>query len=399
MKKILFVINTMGRAGAETALLELLRALSTSDVEISLYVLTGQGEMIEQLPDNVKLLNKKYYNCSVFTAEGKRRLLKTSLASLFRRANIIRLFPYLVKNFFVMLGKKQVYVDKLLWRVLSQGADFFEEQYDLAVAYIEGGSSYYVADHVNAKKKVAFFHTNYERAGYTRALDLDCYLKYDKIFPISEDGMENFLKYYPECKDNTEIFNNIINRDRILELSKQNGGFSDEYHGYRILSVGRLVALKEFHQSIRAMKLIKDKGIDAKWYILGEGELREELEALIKELDLCNDFFLLGAKDNPYVYMAQSDIYVHATRYEGRSIAIQEAQVLGCPILVSNVNGNRELVIHGKDGLICELTPEEICENVVWMFEHKDKAKEFGVAASNRHKNENTEINKLLSLI
>ena len=95
MKKILFVINTMGRAGAETALLELLRALSSSDVEISLYVLTGQGEMIEQLPDNVKLLNKKYYNCSVFTAEGKRRLLKTSLASLFRRANIIRLFPYL----------------------------------------------------------------------------------------------------------------------------------------------------------------------------------------------------------------------------------------------------------------------------------------------------------------
>ena len=48
MKKILFVINTLGRAGAETALLELLRRLDAEEYEISLYVLLGQGEMISQ---------------------------------------------------------------------------------------------------------------------------------------------------------------------------------------------------------------------------------------------------------------------------------------------------------------------------------------------------------------
>ena len=48
MKKILFVINTLGRAGAETALLELLRRLDAEEYEISLYVLLGRGEMISQ---------------------------------------------------------------------------------------------------------------------------------------------------------------------------------------------------------------------------------------------------------------------------------------------------------------------------------------------------------------
>lgn len=44
MKKILFVINTLGRAGAETALLELLNHLDTEKYEISLYVLLGRGK-------------------------------------------------------------------------------------------------------------------------------------------------------------------------------------------------------------------------------------------------------------------------------------------------------------------------------------------------------------------
>ena len=61
MKKILFVINTMGRAGAEMALLELLRCLVKDDgLELSLFVLTGQGEMISQVPEEVKLLNKNF---------------------------------------------------------------------------------------------------------------------------------------------------------------------------------------------------------------------------------------------------------------------------------------------------------------------------------------------------
>lgn len=399
MKKVLFVINTLGRAGAEMALLELLRQLSGHNVEISLYVLTGQGEMLDQLPAGVKLLNKKYFNCSVHTPQGKKKLALTSLKAMFRRATVIRRFPYLIAQLFSMIKNGKIMPDKLLWRVLSDGADFFAEEYDLAVAYIEGGSTYYVHDHVKAKKKAAFFHVDYSMAGYTRSLDKECYLQYDKVFPVSDEVKDSFLQVYPECKEKTEVFHNLINQERVHRLSKEEGGFSDDYDGYRILTVGRLMAQKDFAQSIEAMKLLKDKGIKARWYILGEGEERENLEKLISKLDLKNDFFLLGVTNNPYVYMAQADLYVHATRFEGKSIAIQEAQILGCSILVSDCSGNREQVLHGVDGLLCELTPECICDGVLTLLENEEKRKEYGKEAAKRKMTESTEIDKMLSLL
>ena len=60
MKEVLFVINTLGRAGAETAFLELLKGLDTQKIHVSLYVLMNQGEMVQELPEGVKLLNKQY---------------------------------------------------------------------------------------------------------------------------------------------------------------------------------------------------------------------------------------------------------------------------------------------------------------------------------------------------
>ena len=59
MKKILFVINTMDRAGAEMALLELLKNIPKEDFQLSLFVLTGQGKLASSLPTNVQLLNKE----------------------------------------------------------------------------------------------------------------------------------------------------------------------------------------------------------------------------------------------------------------------------------------------------------------------------------------------------
>ncbi len=400
MKKVLFVINTMSRAGAEMALLELLRNLnSREELELSLFVLTGQGELLKEVPDGVKILNREYNTCSVHTSEGKGHLMKTVLKSMLRRGTVVRLLPYLVKHLADMFGKNRIQPDKLLWRVLSDGAWHSEEFYDLAVAYIEGGSTYYVMDHVKAKKKVAFFHVDYEMAGYNRELDKECYVKYDKIFTVSDEVKSSFLKEYPECREKTEVFHNLINKERILQMAEQPGGFPDEGDGYRILTVGRLTAQKDFAQSIRAMKLLKEQGIKAKWYILGEGEQRPELERLIKELSLEQDFFLPGLTENPYCYMKQADIYVHATRFEGKSIAIQEAQILGKPMLVTDCSGNREQVRHGEDGLLCDMEPEAICNGIVELLSDEEKRRQFGEKAAKRHVAEENAIEKLLSLL
>lgn len=399
MKKILIVINTLGHAGAEAALLELLSRLDPKEYEVFLYVIMGQGEMVHELPEHVKLLNRHYSDTSVLSREGKGHMTGQVLKSMVRRGTVIRLLPYLVKNLSAMTKKRQLMVDKLLWRVLSDGGQRLKEHYDLAVAYLEGGSTYYVADHVDADKKAAFLHVDYSRAGYTRALDKDCYLGYDKVFTVSDEVKDSFLKVYPECQQKTEVFHNLLDQEKIRRKAKEPGGFADDYQGVRLLSVGRLTDQKAYPVSIEAMKLLKEKGVQARWYVLGEGNQRGLLEEKIRALGLEEDFLLLGAKENPYPYMAQADIYVHASRYEGKSIAIQEAQTLGCAMVVSDCSGNREQVVNGVDGILCRLEPEAVCDSILELLREEEKRRRLGRAASEKPLANESEINKLLSMI
>lgn len=401
-KKILFVINTMGQGGAETALLELLRRLDAEEYDISLLVLLGQGELIDRLPSYVRLLNKGYDSTSVLTAEGRRHLARHMLKTMLSRGAVFRGLPYLIKQLFVMVKNKRFLADKLLWRVAAMGAPKIREEFDLAVAFLEGGSAYYVADYVDAQTKAGFIHIDYVQAGYTRSLDRDCYTRFQKVFCVSEEVREVFAAVYPEVPG--EVFHNLISRGRIREMAEEPGGFSDDFDGVRILTVGRLNAQKGLDVSIRALKLLKEAGVRARWYVLGEGDERTRLEACIREQGLEEDFLLPGTVSNPYPYFAQADIYVHATRYEGKSIAIQEAQILGCAVLVSDCSGNREQVEDGVDGLLCEFEEASVRDGILRLLREEGLRERLGKRAAEKLGMEDEmknarEIGRLLSLM
>ncbi len=399
MKKVLVVINTLGRAGAETALLELLRHFEPTRYEVQLYVLMGQGELVHELPKHVKVLNKRYNDSSVLSKEGKRYLIGRVLWSMVCRGTIFKLLPYLLYHTGAMLKKGKILPDKLLWRVLSEGGERFAEQYDLAVAFLEGGSAYYAAEHVNADKRAAFIHVDYGRAGYNRKLDKDCYLRFDKVFTVSDEVKASFLKVYPECERRTEVFHNMLNLDAIRSKAMLPGGFFDSFDGARILTVGRLTEQKALEVSIEACSLLKSRGEHVRWYVLGEGNQRSFLEERIRKLHLEEDFWLLGAVDNPYPYMQQARLYVHASRFEGKSIAIQEAQILGKPVLVSDCSGNREQVEPDVDGMMCSLTAEDICDKIQELLRDEEKCRQLGRAAAEKQFADDAEMDKLLCLI
>jgi glycosyltransferase involved in cell wall biosynthesis len=298
-----------------------------------------------------------------------------------------------------MLGRKNFSLNKLMRRLLADSAARVSGEYDLAVAYLEGGASFYVDEYVAAKKKAAFIHVDYNRAGYNRCLDNDIYLRYDRIFTVSDEVRRAFLQTYPECENRTNIFHNMLNRKRILEKAKLAGGFSDNYDGFRILTVGRLYAQKALEISIEAMRLLKESGIGARWYVLGEGEERKALEKRIRRYHLEEDFLLPGATDNPYPYFAQTDLYVHASRFEGKSIAIQEAQILGCPMIVSDCSGNREQVTHEKDGLLCALSPEGIRDAVMRLYGDTQLRERLGKEAARRSQVSEEELEKFYELL
>ncbi len=398
-RKLLFVINTMGRAGAEMAMLELMRCLPSEQYEISLYVILSQGELVRELPSHVKVLNRTYCDTSVLSENGRQHIHKTVIRSFFRNGRWLRKLFHLIAVALEMQRKKKFQLDKLLWRMISDGGEYPKQEYDLAIAYLEGGATYFTADHVKARKKAAFVHIDYGNAGYSRKMDKNCYQKFERIFAVSEEVRTSFLQVYPEWEEKTGIFHNIINRERILMLADREGGFSDNFEGIRLLTVGRLTYQKAYDIAITVMKKIKDAGYRARWYVLGEGDQRESLEKQIKSLGLERDFRLLGAVDNPYPYYRDCDIYVHATRFEGKSIAVQEAQVMGCAIVASDCNGNREQISDGDDGILCGFSTEGIAGSIISLIEDEGKRKRLGDTAAKKRLENKEEMQQLLDLL
>lgn len=399
MKKVLFVINTLGRAGAEMAMLELMRQFGQEEYELSLYVILGQGELVRELPKHVKVLNRRYRDTSVLSEHGRRHIQKTVIRSFFSHGRWFHKLHYLASVAFEMKKRHNFQFDKLCWRMLSDGGEYPQEEYDLAIAYLEGGATYFTADHVKARKKAAFVHIDYGNAGYSKKMDQDCYASFDKIFAVSEEVRTNFLRVYPQWEEKVGVFHNIINRERILELADLPGGFTDSYDGIRLLTVGRLTYQKAYDVAVEVMKKIKDAGYQARWYVLGEGNQREALEKQIKALGLERDFKLLGAVDNPYPYYKECDIYVHATRFEGKSIAIQEAQVLGCAIVASDCNGNREQIENGVDGVLCGFSSVGISESIISLMEDAGKRERLGTAAAGKQMGNEKQMQLLLGML
>lgn len=382
MKKLLFVINTLGYGGAERALLNLLGALDPAQYQISLFVLTGQGELIHELPAYVGILNADYNDCSVLTKAGRTHLLRCVLRAGIGKGLLVKRARYLLKNLYRMCREKRIQADKLCWRILAEGAPELNETYDLAVAYLEGGATYYVADRVRAKKKAAFVHIDYAQAGYGKALDLDCYQRMDHIFTVSNEVKEHFLDVYPSYENKVSVFPNLVDQKRVCRLAEEGEGFSDAFHGVRILTVGRLTEQKRYDVAIDAMALLKKTSpVPVRWYVLGEGALREQLERQIQKLGLEKEFHLLGVKANPFPYYRGCDLYVHATGYEGKSIAIQEAQILGKPILATDCSGNREQIEPDVDGRLCRLDSQSVSDEILWMIAHPDRCKAYGQRA------------------
>ncbi len=97
MKSILFVINTMGMGGGEKAILELLKQIDLKKYQVSLFVLTGQGELIDQIPEGVKVLNEQYFPISVLNYTGKIRLMKTVVKNLLTRGIIFKRMGYITE--------------------------------------------------------------------------------------------------------------------------------------------------------------------------------------------------------------------------------------------------------------------------------------------------------------
>ena len=117
-----------------------------------------------------------------------------------------------------------------------------------------------------------------------------------------------------------------------------------------VLGVGRLTAQKDFDVLIRAFASVR-KMRPARLMILGEGELRPELEALVRQLGIGADVALPGFQANPLAYMRRAALFVLSSRFEGLPTVLVEAMACGTPLVSTDCpSGPAEILEGGKWG-------------------------------------------------
>ena len=376
-KKILFVTNTMGRAGAEKCLQALLELLDPEKYDMSVYSIINRGELYSDMPEYVHILNKNPCTKSVLDNAGLAAIGRQILWSLLKKFSFITYIPYFFRVLFHQIKSKHLDFSKFFWMLLARNAKRFNEEYDLAVAFIEGAATYYVADYVKAKKKATYVHIDYLAAGYSPKLDRKYYDKFDRVFCVSDTVRKVFLKAYPDYSQKTFFFHNMVPRERIIRLSKEGQGFTDGFDGLRILTVGRLHYQKAYDLAIPALAELRRRGHNVRWYVIGEGAEEDNLRALIRQNGVEDSFILLGTTPNPYPYIANCDIYSQASRFEGWCIALAESLVLARPVLASRCAGNEEQVTDGETGVLIDLSTENIVEGMEKLITSPELRKKF----------------------
>lgn len=368
-KKILFVINTMGRAGAEKCLMSMLKYMDKERYDISLFSIINRGELFDSVPEGVRILNEDPCTESVLDKKAKRELGKIIFKEGFRRGYIFREAGYLWKVASYQRKRGKLDFKKLFWKLLADHAPRQKESYDLAVAYIQGAATYYVMDHVRAKKKIAFLHNEFIGSGYCPRTDEAYYEQADRIYCVSGSIRRHLAEVYPQMSSKMEVFHNLLDVEEIQSMSSETEEMSPLFRKKEgetiLLTAARLEPVKAYDLAIPALSIVRKAGYDVKWYVLGEGSKKQELERMIREYGLEDSFILLGARKNPYPYMAACDIYVQATRYEGCCTSISEAVILGKPVIASDCDGNKEQLARYETGILVRLDAEDIARGIM----------------------------------
>ncbi|WP_429137510.1 glycosyltransferase [Aeromonas veronii] len=323
-KKVLFIMETLGGGGAEKVLIETLKRLDFSKYAITLLLLRREGVYLSQVPKNVKV----------------EFLLPTEPSGLFQR----RIFFSIKKRWWNF-----VLNSKWLANIV------FNERYDVGIAFLEGNSSLLLSHLNSVVRKIAWVHIDLLcHQILSRKVERTVYKKMDNIVCVSKGAQNALLKLYPEVKSYSQVVYNPVDIEGIMRKSHE-PITSDEQ--IKVIAIGRLCnAQKGFDILLAAHKINIEAGVKYHLTILGEGDDRARLESFININNIGDSTKLLGFKENPY--LADGDLFVMSSHYEGYPVVLVEAMALGKAIVSTNCTGPNEALDGGKYGVLVPVGDE-----------------------------------------
>lgn len=344
------------------ALIGLLSALDPSKVVVDLFVYSHQGPLMEYIPDYVNLLPEiKSYS-----------MIERSVLETFRS----REYGVLVGR---MLAKIRFNINRFMRRknendasdiqyVADGVAPFLspiqpEVEYDLCISFLTPHN--FGLKKVRAKKRVAWIHTDYSKVSVDVKDELPIWAGYDNIVSISESVTNSFVNTFPILRGRIQEIENFLPVEYILKRAAEQDVSKELTGQINLLSIGRFCNAKNYDNVPDICRRIRERGVDVKWYIIGYGGDEQLIRSKIRESGMEDYVIILGKKTNPYPYIKACDVYVQPSRYEGKSVTVREAQILGKPVIITEYPTAKSQIHDGFDGIIVPLQNEDCAVEMV----------------------------------
>lgn len=346
-KTVLFVVHHLTIGGVQKSLVSALNYIDYESNSVTLYLRKNRLDLLPYINKNVNVVinkdNRHYYrfprSIILQTIIFIKTLLKKDVTSTKEQ-----LTKYIHDKQFIYERKRY----------------FSKANYDIAIAYNEGYTSEFVMDCVSAKRKIMFFQssTDSKHEIHKRIMP-----QFDLIIVEHQDIKESLLSWYSGISNNIRIIENYTDYKLIRELSKKNT-LEKQTNSFILCTCSRFSTEKGIDLAVESAKQLKDRGIDFKWYLVGDGPEKESVYDMIDKYRLHNIVFLPGMQMNPYAYMASCDIYIQPSREEALSISMLESKILCVPMVSTRTAGGCAMIKDGVDGIITDINPESLAEKI-----------------------------------
>lgn len=374
-------MSNLQNGGAERSLVNLLQLLDYTKYEVDLLLFQDIGMFLKQVPKEVNVISSCTDLHILYSDNFKKNLFKIE----YFHYNILRLISTAMSK--IVVGKslkhKQVRWKYFYKYILKR----LPETYDVAVAYLHGEQFYYLVDKVDAIRKIGWVHNEYTKSGLSAELDLPYFEQIEKIVTISEVCADVLKETFPTQQEKIMVLPNLTSADIIKRMAQE--FYPSEYieGKLKFVSIGRLHPQKGFDIAIEVASILKNKGIQFVWYILGSGALKEELEVKRAHYQVEDCIKFIGSRENPYPYLQHADIVVQPSRFEGKSIVLDEAKILAKPIVVTAYTTVYDQ-ISDKEGLIVDISAEKIACGIEKMINSKLREQYSKYLAEHNYSNE-----------
>lgn len=358
-QRLLFVIDSLRIGGAEKSMVTFLSVLDYKHFDVDLQ-LFGYGGPFEQfLPKEVKLLSPLPFT----------QFLRMPLWRQLLTFDLSKIWNHICYSLAIRKPNLR-HIDRarLYWKFFSKYFHY-TEKYHVAVAYAQDLPTLFVSDKANAIKKIAWINTFYSPYGINNKYYEPFYHKIDHIVTVSHFAKDTFLKAYPHFFNKISIIQDLLDSTTINRMAEEKSLIQLENDVPSILTIARLIKYtKGYDISMEASCLLKERGLKFRWYVIGKGPYREEMERYIADNQLQENFILLGAMTNPYPVLHQCTLYVQTSRNEGFGLSIAEARILNKPVVTTEFDAVYAQMVHGDNGLVVPQDPVAVADAIERML-------------------------------